>query len=244
MEKSSFFGSVSGDRKYSAADMAEHFAGVIGNGVFAAEGDGLLVEPLSGMNVVLKIGKAWINGYSYRNDSDMTVTLPVSHSSLKRIDYIVLRWSLLDRSITAQVKSSEFGMTPTFPALQRDGEVYEIAIARINVPAAASTITSGMITDTRYDSSLCGTVTKRYDNMLSGFWLQNQPISFTGSECRIDNAGITDTSVAEVYFTSDSYTAAAAAAITVDTYSGYLILTAETTPTGVLYANIRIEEVG
>nr|DAQ05226.1 MAG TPA: hypothetical protein [Caudoviricetes sp.] len=34
MEKSSFFNSVSGDRKYKAEDWASYFASFIGNGVY------------------------------------------------------------------------------------------------------------------------------------------------------------------------------------------------------------------
>ena len=73
MEKSSFFNSLSGDRKYKAEDWAAYFASFIGNGVYA-NGD-LAVsavtpgqeddEDADPMAVKVGAGKAWINGYFY-----------------------------------------------------------------------------------------------------------------------------------------------------------------------------------
>ena len=63
MQKSSFFNSVSGDRRYKAEEWAAYFASFIGNGVFPLPSFGLQVVADSGMNVVLHPGKAWINGY-------------------------------------------------------------------------------------------------------------------------------------------------------------------------------------
>ena len=50
MEKSSFFNSVSGDRKYKAEDWASYFASFIGNGVFPVPSTGLQVVAGNGMH--------------------------------------------------------------------------------------------------------------------------------------------------------------------------------------------------
>lgn len=159
-EKSSFFNSVSGDRKYKAEDWASYFGALIGNGVFPNPATNLQVVPgARGLTVTVHAGKAWINGYYYNNTDDLTLTLPTSDGSKKRIDRIVVRWSLSDRKISAEVKSGTAATNPSAPVLQRDSDVYELAIADVLVGVAATSITSASITDRRYDSTLCGVVT-------------------------------------------------------------------------------------
>ena len=159
-EKSSFFNSVSGDRKYKAEDWASYFGALIGNGVFPNPATNLQVVPgASGLTVTVHAGKAWINGYYYNNTDDLTLTLPTPDGAKKRIDRIVVRWSLSDRKISAQVKSGTAATNPSAAVLQRDSDVYELAIADVLVGVAATSITSASITDRRYDSTLCGVVT-------------------------------------------------------------------------------------
>ena len=159
-EKSSFFNSVSGDRKYKAEDWASYFGTLIGNGVFPNPATNLQVVPgASGLTVTVHAGKAWINGYYYYNTDDLTLTLPTPDGSKKRIDRIVVRWSLSDRKISAAVKSGTAATNPSAAVLQRDSDVYELAIADVLVGVAATSITSASITDRRYDSTLCGVVT-------------------------------------------------------------------------------------
>lgn len=159
-EKSSFFNSVSGDRKYKAEDWASYFGTLIGNGVFPNPATNLQVVPgASGLTVTVHAGKAWINGYYYNNTDDLTLTLPTPDGSKKRIDRIVVRWSLSDRKISAQVKSGTAATNPSAAVLQRDSDVYELAIADVLVGVAATSLTSASITDRRYDSTLCGVVT-------------------------------------------------------------------------------------
>lgn len=159
-EKSSFFNSVSGDRKYKAEDWASYFGTLIGNGVFPNPATNLQVVPgASGLTVTVHAGKAWINGYYYNNTDDLTLTLPTPDGSKKRIDRIVVRWSLSDRKISAAVKSGTAATNPSAAVLQRNSDVYELAIADVLVGVAATSITSASITDRRYDSSLCGVVT-------------------------------------------------------------------------------------
>ena len=57
-----------------------------------------------------------------------------------------------------KVKSSSFSASPTAPALQRDADVYELALADIYVGAGVTVITQSKITDQRLNTSLCGVV--------------------------------------------------------------------------------------
>ncbi len=158
MERSSFFNSVFSDRRYKAEQWAEYFASFIGNGVFPEPSTGLQVIAGVGMNVVIRPGKAWINGYFYINDAEMSLPLPTADGVLRRIDRVVIRWDLTYRAITAKIKSSAAASNPTPPPLQRDADAYEIAIADIIVAAGATTISQSNITDRRFNADLCGVV--------------------------------------------------------------------------------------
>lgn len=158
MEKSSFFNSVSGDRTYKAEDWASYFASFIGNGVFPLPSSGLQVVVNDGMTISIRAGKAWINGYFYMNTNDLAITLATADGQLKRIDRIVVRWDLTNRTITAAVKSSAFSASPVAPAIQRDADIYELVLADVMVNAGVTAITQGNITDQRLNTELCGVV--------------------------------------------------------------------------------------
>jgi len=185
MEKSSFFNSVSHDRTYRAEDWAEYFASFIGNGVFPVPSTGLQVVVDNGMNLLLKAGKAWINGYFYNNTSDLTITIGTADGQLNRIDRIVVRWDLTNRIISAEVKSSAYSASPTAPALQRDADIYELALADVYVGAGVTAITQSSITDLRLDTTVCGVVaavvdqidTEAFNAQLQAWFAEYQSLS-------------------------------------------------------------------
>lgn len=185
MESSSFFNSVSHDRTYKAEDWAEYFASFIGNGVFPTPSTGLQVVIDEGMNLTVKTGKAWINGYFYYNTADLTVALDTADGQLNRIDRIVVRWDLTNRVISVQVKSSSFSASPTAPTLQRDADIYELALADVTVGAGVTAITQSAITDQRLNTSLCGVVagvvdqidTEAFNTQLEAWFAEYQSLS-------------------------------------------------------------------
>lgn len=156
MQKSSFFNSVSGDRVYKAEEWAEYFASFISNGIFPVPSSGLQVVAGDGMTITVNTGKAWINGYFYYNTSSLSVTLATADGVLKRIDRIVVRWDLTNRTISIAVKSSAPSASPTAPALQRDADAYELCLADVLVNAGVTSISQANITDQRLNTSLCG----------------------------------------------------------------------------------------
>ena len=172
-EKSSFFNSVSGDRKYSAEDWAAYFAAFVGNGVYAAPSDGLQVVAATGMGITIKAGKGFINGYFYQLTVDLSKTLSVADGLYSRIDRVVLRWSLLERRMYVHVLEGTPSSTPTAPDLSRDVETYEIALADVLVGQGVTEIVQSNITDRRSSTSLCGIVTGIIDQYdFSAFTLQ------------------------------------------------------------------------
>lgn len=158
MQKSSFFNSVSGDRKYQASDFAAYFGSLLTNGVFPNPGTNLQVVSNSDMTVTVNIGKGWISGYFYLNDAVLILPIDVADGILKRIDRIALRMDTVNRSIAAVVKKGTFSSTPVALALQRDADAYELALADVYVDAGVTSITGAAITDQRLNTVLCGWV--------------------------------------------------------------------------------------
>ena len=158
MEKSGFFNSSEGDRVYDAADFAAYFGSLVSNGVFYAAATNLQVSPSTGMTVSVAAGSAWINGYRYENTDELDIHLTTAHGSNPRIDRIVIRLSLIERNIRLAVVDGVPSPTPAAPALTRNSEIYELGIADVLVPAAATSISANNITDTRLDTNLCGLV--------------------------------------------------------------------------------------
>lgn len=73
--------------------------------------------------------------------------------------------------------------------------------------------------------------------------IKQSEIAFTDNVCILLDERITEDSLADVYFTADTMSAAQKASIDVDTYDGYLTLTAGRTPEGVLKASIHVRVV-
>lgn len=158
MEKSSFFNSVNGDRKYKAEDFAEYFNSFITNGVFPNPSTNLQVISNNDMTVTVKAGKAWINGYVYINTDDLILSLDVADGVLKRIDRIVIQYSTANREIKAVVKKGVFASSPVAPILQRDADAYELGIADIYISNGVVSISQANITDLRLNTTYCGIV--------------------------------------------------------------------------------------
>lgn len=155
---SGFFNSINGDRKYDATWFAQYFASFIGNGVFPNPSTGLQVVEGDNMQTIVKAGKGWINGYFVINDSDYVLQHDLSDGVLKRIDRIVMRLNYVTRQIEIEVKKGAFASAPVAPALQRDGQMHELALADVAINNGAIAITQANITDTRLNTELCGIV--------------------------------------------------------------------------------------
>ena len=117
------------------------------------------------MQVTVKAGKAWINGYFYNNTSDLSLTLATADGVLNRIDRIVVRWDLTNRVISVKAKSSSYSASPSAPAVERDADIYELAIADVYVGAGVTAITGSSITDKRLDTTVCGVVAGLVDTI-------------------------------------------------------------------------------
>jgi hypothetical protein len=153
------FNSVNHDRRYFDEDFARYFKPILTNGVFPSPSNTLQVTADgNSMKISVQPGNGWINGRGYNNDAAWYYQLTNADGATNRIDRIVLRWSRADRSITLAVKQGTFATAPTASALQRDDDIYELALADVYVGAGVTSVTQANITDLRLNSDLCGLV--------------------------------------------------------------------------------------
>lgn len=158
-----FWNSVSGDRTYDADSFSEWLGKFFTTGVF--NGD-LQVTPDSGMVVNVGSGYANINGKVRFFDTDTSITISPASGVYPRIDTIVVRADYTNREITLEyVTGSYSGNDPQPTAPTRNASMYEIVLAQILVSAGSTEVTTGSITDTRPDSTVCGWVTGTVDSV-------------------------------------------------------------------------------
>ena len=164
-ERSGFFNArlVDGvyDRRYNAEDYRDNLGAIISNGVRRSGDNDLRVSAMGGMQYSVAIGRAWIKGGWYHNDSTYVGTVPTANVTLPRIDRIVLRFNSSNnvRDIHLEYLTGEAASSPVPPELTREGEIYDLCLAEIAVGANAITINQTNITDKRSDATLCGWIT-------------------------------------------------------------------------------------
>ena len=152
-----------GDRTVSAAMFAKHLGYLRTRGVISGVDNALTVaasSPLA-MSVDLDTGGAFV-GLSqmraYRNTLLRTLVLAAADPSNPRHDLLVLDMDTDTgppdtRRITASVVTGTPNAVPVDPTLSVTETHYQIALARIVVPAAATTIGPGDLTDLRLFST-------------------------------------------------------------------------------------------
>ena len=146
---------------FDAADVAAYLAGLT-SGVFSGDED-FPVTAAGGLKVTVGAGRGWVppsrfTGYSITKREADTLTMPLADQSRPRIDRIVLRYDAGARAASLHVLQGTASSTPTAPAISRTELIYDLCLAEITRPAAAASITTGQITDTRLDEALCGIV--------------------------------------------------------------------------------------
>lgn len=160
MQKSGFFNALltngEYDRKYNADDYCDNLAVVISNGVLRGVDDDLKVTA-TGMVATVGVGRAWINGHYYVNDtaySFSAVSAPIGGARYDRV-FLRLNKELAVRSVSLVYQQGTAGNNPVKPAPTRTGNIYDLVLADIYVGTNATSVT---VTDTRGDAELCGWV--------------------------------------------------------------------------------------
>lgn len=134
---------VEDEREYDAAQFAHILRAGMGNGVTSHAGGGLQVTaPGTGMTTQVSPGGCVVNGYLFVLEDDGGGVRSFSHqpsAASDRWDRIVARLdtSAAQRKITLEVRAGTPGADPEPPALERDGNVYELSLAKVKIRAGA-----------------------------------------------------------------------------------------------------------
>lgn len=153
------------DRVYNALDITSYFEKIIGSGVFVDPANSLQILASSGLEVICKPGKGWIDGFYLVNDADLPITLDAADVTLNRIDRIVFKLDKTKREMSIVIKKGTPASNPVAPGITRTEEIKEYSLATITINKQQTTITQSNITDTRLDSSVCGKVACLVDHV-------------------------------------------------------------------------------
>lgn len=156
-----FFNSVNGDRPYNAADLNMPYKKLISNGVIPDTSSSLQVTAAGGLTVNVQAGSGLFgDGWAY-NDAPVALTLDAAHSTLNRIDLIVIRRDDNEdvRKTGLFIKKGTPASSPAAPEIERSTYVKEYALAEVYVSSQTTALTQANITDTRPDTTRCGWAT-------------------------------------------------------------------------------------
>lgn len=130
------------------------------NGVFEPAGEALKVTSNGNMTVTVGTGGGNIEGALFYNTAPLTLKIDAADATLNRIDRVVAQFntSVSVRSVSIVVRAGTSATNPIAPALRRESNFFELALADIEVKKGATSITTAAIKDQRLNSALCGFV--------------------------------------------------------------------------------------
>lgn len=146
---SGFFDSFNEDRKYNSLQFSSIFDGIISDGIYATYGDYFLVSPVSGMNIKVGTGRAWLDHTWTLNDADYPLTVEDAEVVLKRIDTVIIE---VDRTNSGRINRLRIlkgtpASTPVAPQLTKTESLKQYPLADILVKPNATEIVAGDITN-------------------------------------------------------------------------------------------------
>ena len=147
--RSGFFDSFNEDRKYNSLQFSSIFDGIISDGIYATYGDYFLVSPVSGMNIKVGTGRAWLDHTGTLNDADYPMTVEDAEVVLKRIDTVIIE---VDRSNSGRINRLRIlkgtpASTPVAPQLTKTESLKQYPLADILVKPNATEIVAADITN-------------------------------------------------------------------------------------------------
>lgn len=168
-EKSGFFNARETeegtyDREYDAEQFAEYFANFISNGVYANPANQLKVvfddSSSKPFVVIVRKGKAYIDGYWYELTEDMEITIPANTKSYAIKDVVCCTLDKTERKVSIILKEDVTSDMPVNNDTQHD-----LVLSTVMVQPNASKLNAEDITDKRPDKTYCGFVTGVVDQI-------------------------------------------------------------------------------
>lgn len=149
---------VTYDRAVDSDVLADWMATFFTNGIDSTISKCLQVSAVAGeMAVTTEPGKIMINGRYGKETEKRKLTIQASEDQ-DRYDYVVARLDKLNRLIDLYVLKGTKASIPTAPALTREGDIYELGLAKIFVAKGVTEIKQDRITDMRLDTNACGLI--------------------------------------------------------------------------------------
>lgn len=137
------------------------------SGVYGANGNAAVTAVPNSMNVSVSAGIGWLtdadgNGIVWWSSSATALSIDAAHSTLNRIDRIIVEWYVGDYSTKPEIKvlKGTNASTPTAPALTNNNLYRQLSLAQVSIPAGTTELTDSLITDERTDPTVCGIVTE------------------------------------------------------------------------------------
>lgn len=147
------------DVDYSAAD-AGLFHCTRKSGVWAENSFPMSVT--GGDNsVTIGPGVAWISNDEYwgkvvAQKQPITLDLDIADSVYNRIDVVVIQFDSNKNATDIIVKKGTPATKPSMPEIVQTESIFELCLCKVLRPAGSSVIAKANVTDTRFDSTVCG----------------------------------------------------------------------------------------
>lgn len=136
----------------SEADYSRLMGEAVDDGIVGSQGSsGFQVSPGAGMTVVAAAGTAALRGFmGFSTGTEGPVTVANGDASFARVDRAILRLDRASNNMIFTVKQGAASATPAAPTLtQTDTGIYEISLARLDIPSGAGTMLASYVTDER-----------------------------------------------------------------------------------------------
>lgn len=137
------------------------------SGVYGAGGNAAVTAVPNSMQVSVAAGIGWLtdadgNGIVWWSSAADALTIDPAHSTLNRIDRIIVEWYVGDYSNKPEIRvlKGTNASTPSAPALTNNTLYRQLSLAQVSVPAGTTEIIDTLITDERLDPAVCGIVTE------------------------------------------------------------------------------------
>lgn len=165
------FASLNGDRETNDTHFARFYSNLFRDGVIAPVKGALKVseDEVLGSRVLVDAGAMLIDGRQYMLTEPRTVQIKPAESTGDRTDLVVVRLDLNARLI--ELRYLENATNPV-----RTEQIWDMVLARINVPRNATEIKNADITDMRANDAVCGYSTPYEEIKVSGLEQQYQSL--------------------------------------------------------------------
>lgn len=130
----------------------------------------------SGMQVKVKSGQSWIEGFFFQVVTETVVPISAANSSNPRIDRIAIQVDWTNNIISLIAIQGNPAASPTPPALTQGSAIWQISLAQVYVGANVSTIAVVNVTDERIYA-------------LTGDWLKSNVLSMQYLNQRFESIG-------------------------------------------------------